>query len=86
MLKNHKLARAISESMFYTWKVMLKYKADRAGVKLNIVDPRNTSQTCSCCKTIRPVKLTLSEREFSCGHCGYREDRDVNAAINILNR
>lgn len=84
MLKNHKLARAISQAMFYAWKVILGYKCDRAGKILTLKNPRNTSQTCSHCKNVLTVKLRLSERMFVCNSCGYSEDRDINAAKNIL--
>lgn len=66
MLKNHKLARVISESMFYTWKVLLQYKCKFYGKELCLVDPKYTSQTCS--------------------NCNHSEDRDINAAKNIMNK
>lgn len=85
MLKNHKLARAISESMFYTWKVMLTYKAKMYGRQLILINPRNTSQTCSKCGTVKTEenKLKLSNKVFKC-ECGLELDRDYNAALNIL--
>lgn len=84
MLKNHKLARSIAEAMFYTWKVILQYKAPWYGKEVRLVSPRNTSQTCSECGHVLETKLKLSEREFHCPVCGYHEDRDTNAAKNIL--
>jgi putative transposase len=86
LLKNHKLARSISESMFYTWKVMLQYKAKFYNVIVDLKDPRNTSQTCSCCGHVLIDKLTLNNRIFKCESCGHEEDRDINAAKNILNK
>ncbi|WP_036723084.1 zinc ribbon domain-containing protein, partial [Paenibacillus forsythiae] len=61
-----------------------KYKAESAGRIVKQVDPRNTSQLCSHCGEI--VKKELKERIHNCQHCGYVADRDVNAAINILQR
>jgi putative transposase len=84
MLKNHKLAKAISEKMFYTWKVLLEYKCKFYGRKLKLVDPKNTSQKCNKCGTKVKDKLKLSQRTFKCDNCGYEENRDINAAKNIL--
>lgn len=84
LLKNHKLARTIAESMFYTWKVMLEYKAKWKGCTVILVSPHNTSKICSNCKTLGP-KIGLSTRLFSCNSCGHILDRDLNAAINIKN-
>ena len=86
MLKNHKLARVISQSMFYTWKVMLTYKCNFYGKMLHLVDPKHTSQTCSCCGNQLQSKLSLSNRLFKCEDCDLEIDRDLNAAINILNK
>ncbi|GGE28901.1 hypothetical protein GCM10011571_33770 [Marinithermofilum abyssi] len=57
------------------------YKAEWAGKKVKLVDPRNTSQSCSECGQI--VKKSLDVQVHTCS-CGYTEDRDVNAARNIL--
>ncbi len=50
-----------------------------------ILDPRNTSKTCSSCGC-KKKSLKLSERIFQCDSCGFEIDRDLNASINILNR
>jgi len=84
MLKNHKLARVISEGMFYTWKVMLQYKSKFYGRELIIINPTNTSQTCNVCGTKLSKKLKLNQRIFKCSKCNHEEDRDINAAKNIL--
>jgi len=86
MLKNHKLARSIAENMFYTWKVMLQYKSLWYGKELIIINPRNTSQTCSACGNIKQneEKLMLNEKIYKCNSCGLELDRDYNAALNIL--
>ena len=86
MLKNHKLARVISQSMFYTWKLLLTYKCNFYGKTLHLVDPKYTSQTCSCCGNQLQSKLSLSNRLFKCEDCDNIIDRDLNAAINILNK
>ena len=62
---------------------MLNYKAESAGCQIIYVDPSYTSQTCSKCGTVREDKLELTNRTFSC-LCGYKDDRDKNAARNIL--
>lgn len=62
---------------------MLRYKAERAGGELRMVDPRNTSQDCSFCGTKVPKKLAA--RQHSCS-CGASLHRDHNAARNILAR
>lgn len=84
LLKNHRLARSVSEAMFYTWKVMLMYKSLWKGGTVILKNPRNTSQTCAHCGHVLAQKLTLSDRVFECPECGHSEDRDLNAAKNIL--
>ena len=61
---------------------MLSYKAQSAGRKMISIDPRNTSQRCSCCGCA--VKKELPERVHDCHYCGFSSDRDYNAAMNIL--
>jgi|GEM_PF-3110627 len=61
---------------------MLSYKAESAGKKLIKVDPRGTSQKCSCCGCV--VKKDLSDRTHECPFCGFVCDRDYNASRNIL--
>ena len=83
MVRNHKLAKSISDaswSMFRTW---LKYFGKVFNRKIVAVEPHFTSQNCSSCGEI--VKKSLSVRTHICG-CGTILDRDHNAAINILNR
>jgi putative transposase len=82
MLKNHCLAKSISD---VAWNMLVKAtvsKAAYAGSKVVLVDPRQTSQMCSRCGLI--VKKDLSERVHRCPECGLSMDRDLNAAINIL--
>lgn len=84
MVKNHKLAKSISDTGWYQLVLLTTYKAESAGRRVVLVDPRNTSQECSNCGSI--VKKKLSTRTHKCNHCGLKMDRDVNAAINILKR
>ena len=63
----------------------LRFKAAEAGTTLILVDPRNTSRTCSMCGNVKS-ELPLSMRTYHCECCGMVMDRDQNAAINILYR
>ena len=86
LLKNHALAMSISDAGWRTFLSMLEYKAKMHGKKFETVDPRNTTQTCSCCGHIMSGehKLTLKDREWTCPSCGKFHVRDHNAARNIL--
>ena len=85
MVKNHHLAKSISDAGWYQLMTMTKYKAEYAGTNKEVilVDPRNTTQACCICYTIVPK--TLKDRIHDCPVCGLVLDRDYNAAINILN-
>ena len=83
MIKNHHLAKSISDAGWYSFSLILAAKAEEAGRKVVKVDPKFTSQVCSGCGAI--VKKALSERWHSC-ECGCELHRDVNAAINILTK
>ncbi|NJM06801.1 transposase [Candidatus Gracilibacteria bacterium] len=63
----------------------LTYKAASAGRVVILVDPRNTSKTCSGCGHLFEG-LTLQDRWVDCPQCGLSLDRDHNAAVNIKNR
>jgi putative transposase len=82
MVKNHHLAKSISDASWAKFIEYVSYKAESAGKKVVFVNPRNTSQICSSCGEI--VKKSLSVRTHICPYCGLILDRDVNAAINIL--
>ena len=56
------------------------------GKRVVEVEARNTSQTCSNCDELRKPKLKLSQRVFKCLHCNHKDNRDINAARNILKR
>lgn len=83
MLKNRRMARAISDAGWSGFREILKSKAESAGVEIIEVDPRYTSQICSACG--ETVQKSLSERRHICS-CGCSLHRDVNAAKNILAR
>jgi putative transposase len=84
MVKNHHLAKSISDAGWGEFISMLEYKAGEAGTKLVKVNPSGTSQKCSRCGMTVPKEL--SERVHCCPCCGLTLDRDVNAARNILKR
>lgn len=78
LTKNHKLARKILDASWYTFKVMLQYKANRAVE----VEPAYSSIDCSQCG--HPVPKSLAVRTHVCPKCGSIFDRDYNSAINHL--
>jgi len=84
MVKNHHLAKSISDASWSSFIQMLSYKAVISGGQLVKVNPRNTSKTCSECGTI--MDMPLSKREFKCSHCGFVCHRDLNASLNIYDR
>ncbi|MBD2503665.1 RNA-guided endonuclease InsQ/TnpB family protein [Anabaena azotica] len=82
MVKNHKLAKSISDASWYQFRCWLEYFG-KVYSKITIaVPPHWTSQNCSNCGEI--VVKTLSTRTHECPHCGTVLDRDENAALNIL--
>jgi putative transposase len=85
MVKNHTLAKAISDAGWGKFCTMLKYKAEFDGKTYLEID-RFFPSSHLCSNTLLPIpKMDLSVRSFDCPHCGQRHDRDVNAAINIKN-
>lgn len=70
---------------FYQLRLFVRYKANIAGVKVVFVPAAYTSQTCSRCGHIHPVKgkSYRNGKVFKCGHCGFEHDADINAANNI---
>ena len=85
MLKNHRLAKALSDASLSSVLAMLAYKAERIGVKIVEADTfYPSSQTCSACGA-KNSDLSLSDRTYQCSDCGHTQDRDLNAAINLRN-
>lgn len=86
MVKNHNLAKAISDCGWYELTRQLTYKAEwnkRTYIKIGRYVP--SSQTCNICGYVNKDTKDLSVREWICPECGTKHDRDINAAINILN-
>ena len=82
MMKNRHLSKAVASQKFYEFKTKLLAKCKENGIELRIVDRwYPSSKTCHCCKSIKK-DLKLSDRIFRCD-CGYIEDRDFNAALNL---
>ena len=84
MLKNHHLAKAISEVGFFKFNEILKNKSIANDKKVVLIDRfYPSSKICSCCGYVYKY-LTLNERNWQCPECGEQHDRDLNAAKNIL--
>lgn len=85
LVKNHHLAKAISDVGWGQFCTMLKYKAEFEG-KIYLEIGRFFPSSHLCSNTLLPLeKMALSVRSFVCPHCSERHDRDINAAINIRN-
>ncbi|NMG11823.1 RNA-guided endonuclease TnpB family protein [Brasilonema sp. UFV-L1] len=86
MMQNHKLAQCIADCGFHEFKRQLEYKCKKFGSRLVVADRwYPSSKTCSNCGC-KKESLSLSQRVYSCEHCGYVMDRDLNAAINLSRR
>lgn len=84
MMKNRHLSKAISQQKLYEFKRQIQYKSEKYGIEFVEADKWfPSSKTCSCCGKIKK-DLKLSDRTYICD-CGFRLDRDLNAAINLAN-
>ena len=84
MMKNRHLSKAVASQKFYEFRTKLKAKCDENGIELRVVDRwYPSSKICHCCGDIKK-DLKLSDRIYRCD-CGYVEDRDFNAALNLRN-
>jgi putative transposase len=83
MVRNRRLARALSDAGLAELRRQLAYKTGWYGSRLLVADRfYPSSKTCSACGRVK-AKLTLAERSFTCEACGLRIDRDLNAARNL---
>lgn len=82
MMKNRHLSRAVASQKIYEFRVKLRAKCNENGIELRVADRwYPSSKTCHCCGVVKK-DLKLSDRIFKCD-CGYVEDRDFNAALNL---
>ena len=82
MKKNKHLAKAVQQQKFYQFRQLLTQKCKENGIELRIVDRWfPSSKICNCCGQIKK-DLKLSDRIYKCD-CGYTEDRDYNASLNL---
>ena len=84
MVRNHNLARSIYNASWNKFIQILTYKAESAGMEVIPVVPADTTRTCSNCRNVQDVDL--DERIYICNRCDMQKDRDINAAINILEK
>ena len=85
MVKNHCLAKAISDMGWRQLRTILEYKSEWQGKNLVVIGRFSpSSKVCSNCGNHKK-DLKLSDRTYNCDKCGHSEDRDINAGKNILN-
>ena len=85
MVKNHRLAQAVSDVAFGELRRQIEYKAEMKGCEVVKADRfYPSSKSCSCCGNVK-ADLKLKDRTYHCDKCGASVDRDYNAAINLRN-
>ena len=83
VMKNRHLSKAIAQQKFFEFRTKLLAKCNEYGIELRIVDRfYPSSKTCHNCDCIKS-DLKLSDRTYHCCECGYTEDRDFNASLNL---
>ena len=87
LVKNHKLAQAISDSGWRKFLTEYVWCSFKRGKTCLLINPKNTTQTCSACGYVShgDTRITLGQGEWDCPKCGTHHIRDYNAAINIKN-
>lgn len=83
MMKNKHLSKAVAQQKFFEFKTKLINKCKEYNIELRIVDKwYPSSKLCHNCGHIKK-DLKLSDRTYKCSKCGYTEDRDINASLNL---
>ncbi len=83
MMKNRHLSKAIAQQKFFEFRTKLLSKCNEYGIELRIADRfYPSSKTCHNCNHVK-TDLKLSDRTYCCSECGYTEDRDYNASLNL---
>lgn len=83
MMKNRHLSKSVAQQKFFEFRTKLVVKCNQLGIELRIVDRfYPSSKTCHNCGNVKP-DLKLSDRIYHCCECGYTEDRDYNASLNL---
>ena len=83
MMKNRHLSKAVAQQKFFEFRTKLITKCNEYGIELRIADRfYPSSKTCHCCGSVKS-DLKLSDRVYHCSECGYTEDRDYNASLNL---
>lgn len=83
MMKNRHLSKAVAQQKFFEFRTKLISKCKENNIELRVVDRfYPSSKTCHVCGNVKK-DLKLSDRFYKCSECGYVEDRDINASLNL---